>query len=69
MEKQTEREREREERHTEGESCSFMWIKFGQGMTRGKRIKQLKCVKRGQGRGEGLKDVKNITILCIMFQT
>jgi hypothetical protein len=49
---------ERERKETE--SCSFLWIKFGQGTTRGKRIKQLKCVKKGQGRGEGLKDVKSI---------
>ena len=44
-------------------------VKFGQVKTRGKRIKQLKCVKMG---GEEMRDgnmLRTLIILCIMFQT
>ena len=50
-----------------GERCSFMWIKFGRGMTGGKRTKQLKCVKSRGGGNEYM--LRTIIILCIIFQT
>lgn len=61
--------KERERMHVRVCVGACAHVKFGQVKTRGKRIKQLKCVKMG---GEGVRDgnmLKTLIILCIMFQT